>query len=617
MVYDADGVPSARHADTLGCQRVVNTVRWSPGGDVLASAVRRRDVRRVVADAAAASSSLGATLTSRPNATCQGDAGELILWRPAPAASAAAAAAAAASGATLLDGSAVGCGWRQGATLKHADDLMDVCWSPDGSHVATASVDNGGRVWKVGAWGQGGKKGLAGGGGGAGGAPLEGHTHFVQGCAWDPRGEFVATAGADRSVRLFGSTQPGRWAQKGVLSKAPQGGSGGAAPHLFHDEALPSFFRRLAWAPDGSALLAPGGCFPVTPTQQQHAAAAAAPHAAPAAPAAAAAAAGGGASAASAPQPPPPAPHPVLHNTTWLFKRGCWARPAASLPGASTHGGKSVAVRFSPVLWAHRDAHNASAAAAECVTVDAAACGAAMEPPAPPSPIAAAAEAASAPAPPPPTPPPGPDGAPVFRLPYRLLFAVATLDHVVVYDSCSDAPLCVVGGLHCAPITDVAWHPSGLLLAVSSTDGFVSFVSFSEGELGIRCGEGGTPPPPPHVAASLHAAAVAAARARAEAAAAGPQPAGGGGGGGGGAGDAPAASPPPRPPHAPTTQRRIAPQPMSAPAAAGGEAAPLAQPRRITPLPIAQPPPAVAEASQPAECGYKRAREGEPGEAEG
>lgn len=32
-----------------------------------------------------------------------------------------------------------------------------------------------------------------------------------------------------------------------------------ARMHLFHDERLPSFFRRLAWSPDGSFLLVPAG----------------------------------------------------------------------------------------------------------------------------------------------------------------------------------------------------------------------------------------------------------------------------------------------------------------------------------------------------------------------
>lgn len=32
-----------------------------------------------------------------------------------------------------------------------------------------------------------------------------------------------------------------------------------AKHHLFHDETLPSFFRRLSWSPDGSFLLVPAG----------------------------------------------------------------------------------------------------------------------------------------------------------------------------------------------------------------------------------------------------------------------------------------------------------------------------------------------------------------------
>lgn len=31
--------------------------------------------------------------------------------------------------------------------------------------------------------------------------------------------------------------------------------------YLFHDENLPSFFRRLSWSPDGSFLAVPAGMF--------------------------------------------------------------------------------------------------------------------------------------------------------------------------------------------------------------------------------------------------------------------------------------------------------------------------------------------------------------------
>lgn len=60
-----------------------------------------------------------------------------------------------------------------------------------------------------------------------------------------------------------------------------------------------------------------------------------------------------------------------------------------------------------------------------------------------------------------------------FDLPYRMVFAVATLDSVVLYDTGSRGPVAVLGSLHCdsAPITDMAWSCDGRFLAVSSYDG--------------------------------------------------------------------------------------------------------------------------------------------------
>jgi hypothetical protein len=56
-----------------------------------------------------------------------------------------------------------------------------------------------------------------------------------------------------------------------TTAAAAGGGAGGAAAaapagkkvRLFLDETLPSFFRRLAWTPDGALLITPGGmCVP-------------------------------------------------------------------------------------------------------------------------------------------------------------------------------------------------------------------------------------------------------------------------------------------------------------------------------------------------------------------
>jgi hypothetical protein len=44
-----------------------------------------------------------------------------------------------------------------------------------------------------------------------------------------------------------------------------------------------------------------------------------------------------------------------------------------------------------------------------------------------------------------------------FSLPYRLVFAVATLDSLFIYDTQHSSPIVVVAGLHYAAITDIAW----------------------------------------------------------------------------------------------------------------------------------------------------------------
>lgn len=69
-------------------------------------------------------------------------------------------------------------------------------------------------------------------------------------------------------------------------------------------------------------------------------------------------------------------------------------------------------------------------------------------------------------------------------LSYRSIFAVLTLDSVLIYDTHHDQPLAVARGLHYAGLTDCCWSQDGLHLMVSSTDGYISILSFEDGELG-------------------------------------------------------------------------------------------------------------------------------------
>jgi chromatin assembly factor 1 subunit B len=118
-------------------------------------------------------------------------------------------------------------------------------------------------------------------------------------------------------------------------------------------------------------------------------------------------------------------------NTAYLYARGNWTAPIVHLPAQNK---PVVAVRFCPVLF-RKD------------------------------------PSASCP-------------APFNQLPYKMVFAVATLDSVVIYDTTSVLPVSVMGQLHYDSITEVAWSRNGQFLAISSRDCYCSIAAFSKGELG-------------------------------------------------------------------------------------------------------------------------------------
>lgn len=69
----------------------------------------------------------------------------------------------------------------------------------------------------------------------------------------------------------------------------------------------------------------------------------------------------------------------------------------------------------------------------------------------------------------PPPPPPAKEGGTttpqqqpqqstgIFALPYRLMFAVAAQDSVLLYDTQQSGPIAIFKGLHYSSFTDVAW----------------------------------------------------------------------------------------------------------------------------------------------------------------
>jgi len=404
------------------------------------------------------------------------------------------------------------------------------------------------------------------------------HNHYVQGVAWDPLNEYIATQSSDRSVHIYTlKTKEGQFTlanhnkitkmdmpsrrissnspappefrgrasfvnetsiEKAVASPTPSApgtpqslalpmnpppmsqsrrssfGSTthsmrrsvspspslplpavmpAASPHissgmplhpakstsLYANETFTSFFRRLTFAPDGSLLFTPAG---------QH-------------------------KDPSSSHTDSSKPEDVA-NMTYIYTRaGLNKPPVAKLPG---HKKPSLAVRCNPIFFNLRIAPMLT----NEITIDTSNDSEADLAPLPeplraPRPPHASNPPSYSMDPPPPynAPSPAPssttttqqspkthnhtdsDGwptasapaaapVPIFDLPYRIVYAVATQDAVHVYDTQQKHPLCVVSNLHYATFTDLAWSADGLTLLITSSDGFCSCLTFSPGELG-------------------------------------------------------------------------------------------------------------------------------------
>eukprot|EP00613_Pedinella_sp_CCMP2098_P077375 CAMPEP_0171935670 /NCGR_PEP_ID=MMETSP0993-20121228/33142_1 /TAXON_ID=483369 /ORGANISM="non described non described, Strain CCMP2098" /LENGTH=301 /DNA_ID=CAMNT_0012576655 /DNA_START=19 /DNA_END=921 /DNA_ORIENTATION=- len=185
-MWHMDGESPPRFLFTLtGHESSINCVRWAPDGKSVASGA---------------------------------DGGSIIWWALPPKG----------------DHTSADMSWRRvssDAELKKKvvvqhDDVYDLSWSPGGNLLAAGSVNHITCVWDVE------RRAIV--------TQFREHTHFVQGVAWDPLGQLLATQSSDRTVRVYGckteekalerkrkqALNQGKPKPAPVLPGWPQGGGG-------------------------------------------------------------------------------------------------------------------------------------------------------------------------------------------------------------------------------------------------------------------------------------------------------------------------------------------------------------------------------------------------------
>lgn len=176
--------------------QAVNTARFNPNGDILASA---------------------------------GDDGTIMLWKLSPTLT-----------RDLEQQEEDIESWNCITQLRSlTSEINDICWSPNGKFILAGLMDNTSRVYEIIPEEKRGKLVKT----------LTDHTHYVQGVHWDPLGEYFVTQSADRSVILYNAQD---YSMIRRFSKVD-------GSFMYHSETLQSFFRRLSFSPDGLFLITPAG----------------------------------------------------------------------------------------------------------------------------------------------------------------------------------------------------------------------------------------------------------------------------------------------------------------------------------------------------------------------
>lgn len=73
----------------------------------------------------------------------------------------------------------------------------------------------------------------------------------------------------------------------------------------------------------------------------------------------------------------------------------------------------------------------------------------------------------------------------MLNLPYRMVFAVSTIDNILLYHTQSIMPIAMLKSIHYDSINDMSWMGTSMLMTASS-DGFCSFIQLESHVIGEK-----------------------------------------------------------------------------------------------------------------------------------
>lgn len=310
--------------------------------------------------------------------------------------------------------------WRRLRFHSHAPEIYDLVWSPCDNYILCGCMDNFIRVFQITSNnnddGDGDSKCIF---------TLKEHNHYVQGVTWDPQNKYILSQSTDRSINIYKLIYDNDNRQlldiqlQNRIIKIDKS-------YLFHNETLPSFFRRLTMSPCGNLILVPTGIsknnndttsFSSTTTTTTS----------------------NTSNNTSSSNSSNSTTNSNNNNNSiegtncvYIFARSTLKdnlnKPIMKISNLKK---PALIISFNPNFYKIEPTGNSQ----------------------------------------------------FISLPYKLIFAVATSNEILIYDTINIEPMAIIGNLHYTPITDLAWSPDGKMLMISSTDGFCSYISIDTDNL--------------------------------------------------------------------------------------------------------------------------------------